>query len=259
VHSVAFQFGSFTIYWYGILTATGFLMAFWAAGRRAPRDGIAPDAIAAMAPWLIGGAVIGARSLYVASYWQQDFAGRPLWEIFNVRSGLVFYGGLMGASLATVFYARLNKLPLWKLADILAPSIALGHAFGRIGCLMTGCCYGRACQLPWAIHFPKEHATGGVGVHPTQIYESLLNFALFFALDWFHRRKKFDGHVFSVYLMAYAVLRALVESFRGDYPAYYFGMVTPAQLVSVGIFSAGLILFFFLGNGRKRKGSGIEP
>jgi prolipoprotein diacylglyceryl transferase len=150
----------------------------------------------------------------VISYWKQDFAGQPLWEIFNIRSGLVFYGGLIGASIGTILCTRRNKLPLWKIADILAPSIALGHAFGRIGCLMTGCCYGRASSLPWAIQFPKEHATGGLPVHPTQLYESALNFLLFLGLSWFHPRKKFDGHVFATYLIAYAILRGVVEIFR---------------------------------------------
>ena len=86
--------------------------------------------------------LVGARGLYVLSYWQEDFAGRPLWQILNIRGGgLVFYGGLIGASLACILYVRLKRLPLWKIADVLAPSIALGHAFGRIGCLMNGCCY----------------------------------------------------------------------------------------------------------------------
>src|SRR6185369_15968397 len=109
------------------------------------------------------------------------FAGRPFSEVFMVHhGGLVFYGGLIGASLACILYTRLKRLALWKIADILAPSIALGHAFGRIGCLMNGCCYGRPCSLPWAIYFPPSHVvrdgkdvlipheSGGVGVHPNQ-------------------------------------------------------------------------------------------
>jgi phosphatidylglycerol---prolipoprotein diacylglyceryl transferase len=248
VHSIAFQFGSLTIHWYGILTAAGFLVAFWAASRRAPREGISPDTIMGLAPWIIGGAIVGARALYVISYWKEDFAGQPIWEIFKIRSGLVFYGGLIGSSLGTIIYAWRNNLPLWKLADIIAPSIALGHAFGRIGCLMTGCCYGQACDLPWAIHFPEEHATKGIGVHPTQLYESGLNLLLFMGLSWFYPRKKFDGHVFAIYLIAYAILRAIVEMFRGDYPvqAYYWGFLTPAQLVSLGIFIAGCVLLWAL-------------
>jgi phosphatidylglycerol:prolipoprotein diacylglycerol transferase len=208
----------------------------------------------ALAPWLIGGAIIGARALYVISYWREDFAGQPIWEIFKIRSGLVFYGGLIGSSLGTIIFTRRNKLPLWKIADILSPSIALGHAFGRIGCLMTGCCHGRACAWPWAIHFPKEHATGGTGVHPTQLYESGLNFLLFLGLSWFYGRKKFDGQVFALYLIAYAVLRGLVEIFRGDYPpdSYYLGVFTPAQLVSAVTLIAGCTLLWVLNPSKKR-------
>jgi len=141
VHSVAFQIGRITIYWYGVLAAAGFLAAFWTSSRRAPREGFRPEVIVDLAPWLIGGALVGARILYVTSHWQEEFAGQPLWRIFALhRSGLVWYGGLIGASTATILYARQAKVSLWKLADIIAPSVALGHVFGRIGCLMTGCC-----------------------------------------------------------------------------------------------------------------------
>ena len=259
MHPIAFQFGPFTIYWYGILTAVGFLVAFWTATRRAPAGGLTVDAVSGLAPWLIVGAIAGARALYVITFWRQEFAGQPWVEIFKIRSGLVYYGGLAGASLATILYARVNRVPLWKLADVIAPGIPLGHAFGRIGCLMTGCCHGRACEWPWAVHFPREHATGGAGVHPTQLYESALNFALFAALAWFFPRRKFSGHVFAVYLLAYAVLRGIVESFRGDYAAeqYRLGVLTPAQLVSIGIFCAGATLWLWLR--RHEPGAPAQP
>ena len=110
-----------------------------------------------LGPWIIVGAIIGARTLYVISYWRESFANEPWWEIFMVQhGGLVFYGGLIGSSLATILYAQLKGLPLWRMADIFAPSVALGHVFGRVGCLMNGCCYGRATDLPWAIHFPAD-------------------------------------------------------------------------------------------------------
>ena len=132
-----------------------------------------------------------------------------------MRSG---YGGLIGATLTGIIYIRWKKLPLWKTADVLAPSIALGNVFGRIGCLLNGCCYGRACSLPWAIRFPSDHSTGGVPVHPTEIYDALLNFAFYLGLAWLFRRKKFNGQVFATYLIGYAIFRSIVEFFRGDYP-----------------------------------------
>jgi phosphatidylglycerol:prolipoprotein diacylglycerol transferase len=165
------------------------------------------------------------------------------------HGGLVYYGGLIGSSLGCIIYARWKKLPLWKLADILAPSVALGYVFGRIGCLMNGCCYGRVCNLPWAIHFPPGHETYPNGVHPTEVYESLLNLGLYAALAWLFRRKKFDGQIFGAYLVGYAILRSYVETFRGDYPQYQrflSGILTPAHLVSLAILATGLVLLWLL-------------
>jgi phosphatidylglycerol:prolipoprotein diacylglycerol transferase len=260
VHKIAFQLGSFTIYWFGVLVAIGLLAGLWTASRRAPLSGIRSETILDLGPWLILGTIVGARGLYVLSYWRENFAGRSLWQVFNIRGGgIVFYGGLIGASLACILYVRFKKLPLWKIADILAPSIALGHSFGRIGCLMNGCCFGRACELPWAIHFPIDHETHGAGVHPTQIYEAVLNLGLYALLAWLYRRKKFDGQIFAVYLIFYAVLRAFVEMFRGDYTTYYLnGNITPAQMLSIPIFVAGVLLAWVL-SGPKSKGHSPKP
>jgi len=232
------------------MVALGFLAGLWTASRRAPREGVVPERILDLGPWLIVGAIAGARTLYVVSYWREQFSGKSIWEIFMVQhGGLVYYGGLIGASLGYILYSLSGKLPFWKGADILAPSIALGHALGRIGCLLNGCCYGRACNLPWAITFPSaaQGAPPGVPLHPTQIYESLLNFILYGALAWMFRRKKFDGQIFASYLVSYAIVRSFVEMFRGDYPQYYFGgWVTPAHLVSIFILLAGLVLLWLL-------------
>ena len=253
---VAFYLGPFPVNWFGILVALAFVAGLWTASRRAVRDGLTREQILDAGPWLIVGSIVGARALYVISYWKEDFADKPFTKIFMIREGgLVFYGGLIGAVLAVLIYLRLKKLPVWKFADALAPSISLGHVFGRLGCLMNGCCYGRPTDLPWAIHFPKDHPTGGVGLHPTQIYEALLNLALYGVLAWLYRRKKFDGQVFGIYLVSYAILRSMVESLRGDYPVHYFGgMITPGQLVSVGILVAGAILLWLLPRRQKNTG-----
>ena len=254
MYKIAFQLGNFTIYWYGVLVALGFLAGLWTASRRALRAGIPGETIVDLGPWLILGTLVGARGLYVISYWREDFAGKPLWQMFNIRNGgLVFYGGLIGASLACVLYVRFKKLSLWKIADTLAPSIALGHAFGRIGCLMNGCCYGRECDLPWVIHFPKDHPTRGAGVHPTELYEASLDFCLYLFLAWRFRRNPFDGQIFALYLLGYSVLRAFVESFRGDYTTYYLGgHATPAQVLSIFIFAAGAALWWRLSRSRSK-------
>jgi phosphatidylglycerol:prolipoprotein diacylglycerol transferase len=250
VQPIAFQLGPITVHWFGVCIALAFLAGMWTATKRAPLAGIAGEHIADLVvPWLLIGGILGARIMFIMTYWKDEFVGKPWWEIFMIqRGGLVFYGGLIGASLAVIIFARIKKLSLWKLADILAPSIALGSMFGRIGCLMNGCCYGRACELPWAIRFPSSHYTGGHPVHPTQIYDALLNLTLYLGLAWaFRHRQKFDGQIFAIYLMCYAITRSTVELFRGDYSdAHLHNGLTPAHLLSIGIFAAGAVLFFVL-------------
>ena len=252
MHPIAFKLGPLTVHWFGIMIALAFLAGMWTAVRRAPIAGVSGELIADLVvPWLLLGSVLGARLLYVATYWKESFAGQPWWEVLMIqRGGLVFYGGLIGASITTIIFARAKKLPLWKLADIFAPSVALGSMFGRIGCLMNGCCFGRACDLPWAIRFPADHSTGGVPVHPTQIYDGLLNLALYLGLAWlFRHRRKFDGQIFATYLICYAFTRSIAEAFRGDYnAAHLHGGLTPAHLLSVGIFITGVIFFVVLKN-----------
>lgn len=263
VHPIALDFSPLPLRWYGIMVALAFVVGFWTAGRRAPLSGVAGEKVVDAAVWLVLGAVIGARFLYVISYWDRLmekplFPNAPWTEVFMLqRGGLVYYGGLIGASLACIIYARLRKLPLWKFGDILAPSIALGYMFGRVGCFLNGCCFGRACNLPWAVRYPVGHETHPVDglatpVHPTQLYDSLLNLGLYFFLAWLYRRKKFDGQVFATYLLCYAVTRSFVELFRGDYSAPHLrGGLTPAHLVSIGIFVAGAILFWILPRPKK--------
>jgi len=252
VDIVAFKLGPFTVHWYGVLLALGFLVGLWTAGRRGLRVGVAPEKVWDAGVWLIVGSVLGARLLYVISYWKESFAGKHWSEVFMIHhGGLVYYGGLMGACLAFVLYATVKRLALWNLADILAPSISLGYAIGRNGCLMNGCCYGRPTDLPWAVHFPMDHPTGGVGVHPTQVYESLAALVLYLVLAWLFRRRQFQGQVFASYLIGYAILRSSVEFFRGDYPAHYLGgWATPAHLISMVMIMTGLALWWVLRRGR---------
>jgi phosphatidylglycerol:prolipoprotein diacylglycerol transferase len=257
VHKIALELGGLTVHWYGVLVACGFLLGLWTASRRGLRDGIDPADVVDIGTWLILGTIVGARALYVVSYWKEQFADQPFWEVAMVHhGGLVFYGGLLGATIAGWIFVRYRRLPFWRIADVLAPSIALGHALGRIGCLMNGCCFGAACSMPWAIHFPAEHETQGAGVHPTQVYEALLNALLYGFLAWHYRRRQFAGQIFSFYLIGYAALRLWVESYRGDYAVYYLrGRFTPAQVVSAGLLAVGLILWTVLGHGSRQTSS----
>jgi phosphatidylglycerol:prolipoprotein diacylglycerol transferase len=244
VHPIAFQLGPLTIHWYGVMIALAFLAGLWTATRRARRENISGEKIADIVLWLMIGSIIGARTVYVTTYWRDEFADQPFSEVFMIQhGGLVYYGGLIGAAIAGFIYMGRKKMPLWKTSDVLAPSIALGNVFGRIGCLLNGCCYGRPTNMPWGIRFPAGHQYAGVPVHPTQIYDALDNFILYLLLAWLFRHKKFDGQVLATFLIGYGVTRVFMECFRGDYPPdhIHYGL-TPGELVSIPIFIAGLLL-----------------
>jgi len=256
---IAFKIGGFAIYWYGILVAGGFMAGLWTASRRCVLDKLDGKAISDLGVWIIIAGMLGARAMHVVTYWDALYAGKPLWQVLDFRGGgLVFYGGFIGAALAVILYTRFHgKQPLWKIADAFAPSIPLGHALGRLGCLMYGCCFGAACDLPWAIQFPAyspaygvfgqapEDASHSVHVHPTQIYSALLNLALYGGLAWLYRRKRFDGQVFAVYLAGYSVNRFVVEFFRGDYQTeqQWFDWIKPGQQLSLFLLPIGIALF----------------
>src|SRR5688500_415510 len=130
MHQVAFQLGPLTIHWYGVFVALGFLVGFWTASRRAPREGLTPESILDLGPWLILGTLLGARGLYVATHWER-FAAKPFPEVFMIHhGGLVYYGGLIGAIAAVWGYLIYKKMPIWRVGDVMAPSIALGSFFG---------------------------------------------------------------------------------------------------------------------------------
>ncbi|MBO60620.1 MAG: prolipoprotein diacylglyceryl transferase [Verrucomicrobiales bacterium] len=261
---IALKIGGFAIYWYGILVAGGFLIGLWTASRRAARDGIDGKVVSDLGVWIIIAALVGSRVMYVITEWDK-YSGEPFSEWINFRSGgLVFYGGFIGAVLAVILYVKIRgSQPLWKIADAFAPSVPLGHALGRLGCLMYGCCFGATCDLPWAVQFPlgspahgvhnaagllPPDATHSLHVHPSQVYSALLNFALYGGLAWLYRNKRFDGQVFVVYLMAYSVNRFIVEFFRGDYQSeqLWLGWIKPGQQLSLFLLPVGIALAIFL-------------
>jgi phosphatidylglycerol---prolipoprotein diacylglyceryl transferase len=171
--------------------------------------------------------------------------------------GLTYYGGLAGAAVAAWFLLKRDRFPFWKAADMAGFAVPLGLAFGRMGCLMAGCCFGTTCTLPWAVSFPwrsaaseaqhKAHLiasdrTWSLPVHPTQIYESAASLAIAAAcLVWVHPRKRYDGQVFVAFLALYAVARFFLEFLRNDERGGLFGMST-SQIVGLGLVAFAAIV-----------------
>ena len=236
---VLIRIGPITIHTYGFLIATAFLLGLWLALRQAAREGLSKEKVTDIGFYALFAGIIGSRIFFIATEWEH-FSSHPADMLKIWEGGLVFYGGVIFAIPVAVWYARRQGLLLWQTADIWAPSIAVGHAIGRLGCFCAGCCYGLPTDLPWGVTFnnPETLAIRGVPLHPTQLYESaaeLLNFVILLAV---RRRKAFHGQLFWVYVLNYAVIRALIELFRGDRER---GFILPGISVSQGISAVMLV------------------
>jgi phosphatidylglycerol---prolipoprotein diacylglyceryl transferase len=260
-----FRIGSFPVTTYGIFLAVGMLLALFTASRLGARDGISRDRIYDLGLWTLVGGLIGSKLLMLMV---EDNVN--VLSLDFLRSGGVFYGGLIGGFLTVVGLVWYYKLPFWKVADALAPGVALGQAFGRQGCFAAGCCWGEVCDGPLGVHFSDlGHEYTGVPVvgpdgsdlylWPTQLIESFAMFAVFGFLVWLHRRKKFSGQVLITYGIIYAILRFSIEFIRDDPRGDLFGLTTmtglsTSQLVSLVVAAAAVVFLLLRLRAVKRGG-----
>jgi phosphatidylglycerol:prolipoprotein diacylglycerol transferase len=245
VHPEFIRLGPLDIHTYGVLLAIGCIVGLAVAARRARREGIDAERIADLGAWLIVSGMLGGKLFHMIFFWDDFMAGWRAEGLRSLREGFVFYGGFIVASFVAVVYARRKRLPLAKLTDVLAPSVALGHAFGRLGCFFNGCCFGRPCSLPWAVTFPPPHLMSGIPVHPTQLYEVFGNLLIFAGLSVYYRHKRFDGQIWWLYVLSYGVLRFIVEFSRGDYATHYVGVLTIGHFITmtmIAVSTAALVL-----------------
>ena len=260
---------------YGLLIATGLIVGIWLAQREGKRRGQDPEQIAALAFWILVAGLVGSRVYYIFVNWHDYFEANTFFATTSFgriprvlaiwEGGLVFYGGFIGAVLVAWLYMRRHAMNFLAHADTLIPSVALGHFFGRLGCFGAGCCWGDVAHshLPWMVHFPPEslayqtfagRATPGsflapdrsatLPLHPTQLYESFGELGLFLVLVVVVRpRKRFHGQVLASWLMLYAVLRSVVESYRGDVERGVVLGLGVGTWTSLVIFAAGAAIF----------------
>jgi phosphatidylglycerol:prolipoprotein diacylglycerol transferase len=232
----AWTIGPIPIRMYGLMIGVGFLLAILLASRRAKKQGINPELIMDMGVYLLLAAIVGSRLLYVLTT-LNEFSANPF-DVFAIwKGGLVFYGGLLAAVPVGIWYVRRHGMPVWKTADIMAPSIALGHAFGRLGCFFAGCCHGSHCQGPFCITFTDVHSLAPLNIplFPTQLMESAGEFITFGLLMLLFRYKRFDGQIFGLYLVLYSILRFIIEFFRGDAVRglYFGGIISTSQIIAI--------------------------
>lgn len=252
MHPVLFEYGRITLYTYGLFVALAFITGLWLAGREAERRGLDPRMVQDLGFVVLIAAIVGARLFFVLIEWRH-FVDHPL-QIFEIwKGGLVFYGGFTAAILAGGLYVRAKGLPTWEVGDLAVPSLALGQALGRLGCFSAGCCFGAACDLPWAVTFsdPRSLAPLGVALHPAQLYAAVANLAIFAVLYWGVRlRQRSSGQVLGAYLVLYPITRFLLEFLRDD-PRGALGALSTSQAMSLPLLAVGLWILFTRRPGRE--------
>ena len=260
-----FKIGSFPVNTYGVLLALGILLALFVASRLGVRDGVPKDRIYDLGLWTIVGGLLGSKILMVFTE-----EGSNPFSLDFLRSGGVFYGGLIGGFVTLAVLIRFYKLEFWKVADAFAPGVALGQALGREGCLAAGCCWGAPTTSMFGVHFtekaneftgvPIYHhgTTDPIYLHPVQLYESLAMFAVFGVLFYLHRKKKFDGQILILYGITYGIIRFAIEFLRDDPRGDILGLtsmtgLSTSQMISL-LVALSCVAFLFI---RLRK-SGSE-
>jgi len=219
MHPVLVDIGLTTIHTYGFLIALGFIVCLILMRRKAEKAGFDKDKVADLALWTMIGGLLGGRVLFIITQWG-SYMDNPMDILRFWKGGLVFYGGFWAGFGTYVFLTLKNKLPLLKLLDIAAPSVAIAQVLGRFGCFAAGCCYGKPLDKnhPFAVMFTNTDSVAplNVHIHPTQLYDALNTLIIFIVLQWVYKKRSFPGQVIALYLMMYAVGRFIVELYRGD-------------------------------------------
>jgi phosphatidylglycerol:prolipoprotein diacylglycerol transferase len=252
------QIGSFYLPTYGVILAIAYLVGIWMLRRKARDEGLPEQKIFDFSLYVLAAAILGAKALLVIVEWKH-YASNPRSLVEVLRSGGVFYGGLIAATTVGIWYMKKHRLPAWKIADMGAPSIALGEAIGRWGCFTAGCCYGKPTDGPLGVRFTDPFAHDAVGtplgvpLHPTQIYLSLNAFLIFLVLQWAYKRRTFDGEVFWLYILLYAITRGLIENFRGDSVRGFLipGVLSTSQFIGLIAAAAAVGMLVFLSRRRR--------
>lgn len=218
MYPILFHFGSVNVYAYGLMIAIAFFVGLRLASRDAKQYGMTPQLLNDFALVLLIAGVVGGRFTYVAMNFEY-YLSRPLSIVRVWEGGMVFYGGLVCAVVVGVLFLKWQGVKrILRVGDLCAPSLILGHAIGRIGCFLAGCCYGKSTSSWCGVVFNDIHslAPHGVKIFPTQLYEVVGNLCIF-ALLWTKRKQtRFDGQLLGMYVVFYATMRFFLEFFRGD-------------------------------------------
>lgn len=239
---ILFEVFGVKIYGYGAMIAIGIGIAIWLLSKKSKEKGFNEDKIFNMIIFTVIGGILGGKVLYIITelnYVMSD----PSIIIREFGNGFVIYGAIIGGGMTLYLYCKKNRWNVLEILDMVVPGVALAQGFGRIGCFLAGCCYGRETNLAIGVEFPKESlAPTGVHLHPTQIYSSIFDFALGIFLIYYAKKQNKNGKVVAAYLIIYSIGRFFVEMLRND-PRGEVGMLSTSQFISIITLIVGLIIY----------------
>lgn len=246
MRAILFEIGPIKLYSYGLMICIGVIFAFVVAEHRAKKLGLNSDKVFDLGVTCGLGGIVGAKLLYFITEWRELVNGGM--GLRDIMFGFVVYGGIIGGILAGYLYCRWKKMSFLKHFDLVMPSIALAQGFGRIGCFLAGCCYGKETNAWYGVEFNHSVYQNMIGVKviPTQLVMSVANFVHFFILIFLAKRIKKDGVIAGCYLLLYSIGRFLIEFLRDD-PRGGVGVFSTSQFISLFIFAAGLAMTLFFG------------
>lgn len=263
---IVWEWGPFSVRWYGLLIASAVLIGVSLSQFLADRRKVNPDLISDLAIWLVLAAIPSARLYYVLFQWQ-DYAQHPDQIIAIWNGGIAIHGAILGGLVASLIFARLKRIAFWQLADLVAPALILGQAIGRWGNFFNSEAFGDPTDLPWKLYIPPDRRpvnyAGFEYFHPTFLYESLWNLGVFaLLLTLFFRGLKPNsklkvGTLFLVYLIAYSCGRVWIEGLRTD--SLMLGPLRIAQIVSLVAIALGSLGLFWLYGLRRPLPDVVKP
>ncbi|MBU1726988.1 MAG: prolipoprotein diacylglyceryl transferase [Candidatus Omnitrophica bacterium] len=238
------KIGPFVIYSYGLMLVIAFILSVTLAALFAKRQGFHPDVVYNFGFTVFIAGVIGARLFYVIeniNYYLEN----PLEIILLQHGGLSWFGGLVLGTVFGLWYLKKKNIPVLKFLDVIIPFVALGHAIGRIGCFLNGCCYGKPSKF--GFYFPAHKAV----LIPTQLISVFILLIIFIFLRTLQRRPHHEGQILFAYLFLFSIKRFFIEFLRADNPQVLWGL-TLFQLLSIVVFCIGITGFFMVNKkGRK--------
>lgn len=240
MHNEILKIGSLTITGYGLMIAIGLLAAIFLADYRAKKRGLDDDAVWTIAILVASIGFIGAKLLFVIVEFDM-FLEDPMAVLGS--QGFVVYGGIIVGALTGYIYTKVKKIDFLTYLDLVIPSVSVAQGFGRIGCFLAGCCYGRETTTALGVVFPEGSlAPAGISLLPTQIYSSVGNFIIAGILIWYSTKTKVKGNVGAMYMLLYGIGRFAVEILRNDSRGSV-GQLSTSQFISIFIVLGGIVLF----------------